>query len=75
MATDTDNFEELERSFPLQSGIATHRAYQQALASGQKVLVAKGGQLIEVSADGGTRVLRQIQPDQPVAGGKFYTIP
>jgi hypothetical protein len=50
----------LESHFPELMATATKQAYWQTLASGQSVLIAEGGQLIEVFPDGTKTVIKEI---------------
>lgn len=50
----------LEQQIPLLAETATKQAYWQTLASGDKVIIAENGQLIEVSPNGNRRVLKEI---------------
>ncbi|MDR6560780.1 MULTISPECIES: hypothetical protein [unclassified Arcicella] len=54
----------LEQQIPILAETATKQAYWQTLASGDKVMIAKDGQLIEVSPNGTRRIIREI--DKPV---------
>lgn len=59
----------LEEAIPDLAGPAFRRAYLNALSSGGKVLVAVGGQLMEVSADGQERVIKALPKPTPVVPG------
>ena len=50
----------LEQQIPLLAETATKQAYWQTLASGDKVIIAENGQLIEVSPNSSKRVLKEI---------------
>ena len=50
----------LEQQIPFLAETATKQAYWQTLASGDKVIIAENGQLIEVSPNGNRRVLKEI---------------
>jgi len=59
----------LEKSIPELAGGAFKRAYSHALSSGGRVIEAKGGKLVETSADGSQRVLKALPKPTPVAPG------
>jgi uncharacterized membrane protein len=59
----------LEQSIPEMAGPAFRRAYLHALSSAGKVLVAVGGQLVEVSADSQERVIKALPKPTPVVPG------
>lgn len=59
----------LEQTIPESAGPAFKRAYQHALSSGGKVLVAAGGKLVETSADGQERVIKSLPTPTPVVPG------
>ncbi|GBU15749.1 hypothetical protein AwPolaro_11270 [Polaromonas sp.] len=59
----------MEASIPELAGSAVKRAYLQALTISGKVLVARNGQLIETTAEGGVRVIRNIAKPTAVALG------
>ena len=50
----------LEQQIPVLAETATKQAYWQTLASGDSVMIAENGQLIEVSPDGSRKVLKEI---------------
>lgn len=50
----------LEEQIPLLAETATKQAYWQTLASGDKVIIAENGFLIEVSPDGSKKVVKEI---------------
>ena len=63
----------LEQQIPLLAETATKQAYWQTLASGDKVMIAKNGQLIEVSPNGNRRIIREI--DKPIrVTNRFFKI-
>ncbi len=63
----------LEQQIPILAETATKQAYWQTLASGDKVMIAKDGQLIEVSPNGTRRIIREI--DKPVrVTNRFFKI-
>ena len=50
----------LEQQIPILAEMATQQAYQQTLASGDKVMIAENGFLVEVSPDGSRRIVKEI---------------
>ncbi len=50
----------LEQQIPALAETATKQAYWQTLASGDSVMIAENGQLIEVSPDGNRKVVKEI---------------
>ena len=50
----------LEQQIPLLAEGALQQAFWQTLASGDKVLIAENGQLIEISPDGSRKVVKEI---------------
>ena len=50
----------LEQQIPVLAETATKQAYWQTLASGDSVMIAENGQLIEISPDGSRKVLKEI---------------
>jgi hypothetical protein len=63
----------LEQQIPILAETATKQAYWQTLASGDKVMIAENGQLIEVSPDGSREVVKEIGKPIKVTE-RFYTI-
>ena len=59
----------MESQIPELAGGAVKRAYYQALTTGWKVLEAVNGKLVETSADGEQRVIRDLQTPVPVVVG------
>lgn len=59
----------LEQQIPLLASGAVAQAKVRALAAGQKVLVVRDGWLVEESADGSVRRLRQIPAGHKVTPG------
>lgn len=59
----------LERSIPESAGAAFKRAFQHALSSGGKLVVAEGGNLVETSADGTHRIIKSLPEHIQVAPG------
>ena len=50
----------LEQQIPILAEMAMQKAYWQTLTSGDKVMIAENGFLIEVSPDGSRRVVKEI---------------
>jgi hypothetical protein len=50
----------LEQQIPVLAETATKQAYWQTLASGDSVMIAENGQLIEVSHDGNRKIVKEI---------------
>lgn len=63
-----------EDQIPLLAAMAIERAYHEALAAGQPVLIADSGVLVEVSPDGTRRVLKPLHPHVPVILGQVITL-
>lgn len=63
----------LEQQIPILAEMAMQQAYWQTLTSGDKVMIAENGFLVEVSPDGSRRVVKEI--GKPVKVTKrFFTI-
>ena len=60
-----ESMQRMEARIPELAGSAVKRAYLQALTTSGKVIEARGGQLIETTAEGTVRVIRSIA--KPVA--------
>lgn len=60
-----ESMKRMEARIPELAGSAVKRAYLQALTTSGKVIEARGGQLIETTAEGKVRVIRAIA--KPVA--------
>ena len=60
-----ESMQRMEARIPELAGGAVKRAYLQALTTSGKVIEARGGKLIEITAEGQVRVIRSI--DKPVA--------
>jgi hypothetical protein len=60
----------LEAQIPELAEIAFKQAYWQALASGNKVLEAQDGSLVEVSPDGTRKILKPLPPRLTVKPGQ-----
>jgi len=63
----------LEQQIPILAETATKQAYWQTLASGDKVMIAEDGKLIEVSPDGSREIIREIEKPMKVTQ-RFYKI-
>lgn len=64
----------LEQQIPILAETATKQAYWQTLASGDKVMVAEDGKLIEVSPDGSRKIIKEIGKQLKVTQ-RFLKIP
>ena len=63
----------LEQQIPILAETAMKQAYWQTLTSGDKVMIAENGFLIEVSSDGSRKVVKEI--GKPIRVTKrFFTI-
>ena len=60
MQTSKASIEFLENHIPELADAAFRQAYWQALAAGSSVMVADGGQIVEVFPDGDRKVVKQI---------------
>jgi len=69
------NIEELENSFPLESGTAFMEARAHVLASGLSVLQSEDGGIYQVFPDGHRVLIKEIAPPIPVVAGSKYIIP
>jgi hypothetical protein len=71
MQLDEKSIRRLEEQIPQLASQALRRAYVAALASGNNVLEAINGKLVETSPDGSMRVIRSLPPPtQVVLGSK-----
>ena len=64
-----ESMQRMEARIPDLAGNAVHLAYLQALTTSGKVLEARNGQLIETTAEGAVRVIRNIAQPTAVAMG------
>jgi hypothetical protein len=64
----------LEQQIPILAETATKQAYWQTLASGDKVMIAEDGKLIEVSPDGSRKIIKEIEKPMNVTQ-RFLKIP
>ena len=60
MQTSEASIEFLENHIPELADAAFRQAYWQALAAGSSVMVADGGQIVEVFPDGDRKIVKQI---------------
>ncbi len=74
MKLDDEAIDYLEQFIPELAAIATRQAYLQALASGESVLIAENGQLIEVFPNGTKKVIKQLEPPVHIAVGSKFEI-
>lgn len=66
-----ESMQRMEAQIPELAGTAVRRAYWQALTTTGKVLEARNGQLIETTAEGSVRVMRNIaKPVTVIMGAK-----
>ena len=63
----------LEQQIPILAETALQQAYWQTLSSGDKVMIAENGFLIEVSPDGSREVVKEIGKPTKVTE-RFFTI-
>ena len=61
MKLDDEAIDYLEQFIPELAALATRQAYLQALASGQSVLIAENGQLIEIFPNGTKKLIKEIE--------------
>lgn len=64
----------LEAHFPELMATATKQAYWQTLASGQSVLIAEDGNLVEVFPDGTRTFIKEIGKPQSAMIGEKITL-
>ena len=70
-AMSEESMQRLEAHIPELAGMAFRLAYLQALTTSGKVVEGRQGQLIEITAAGGVRVIRSIaMPTQVRVGEK-----
>lgn len=72
MQLTTNMLDYLEAHLPELMATATKQAYWQTLASGQSVLIAEDGKLVEVFPDGTKQVIKDIA--KPTTGDAFQTL-
>lgn len=66
-----EEIEYLEEQIPLMAEYATRIAYWQTLASGNSVLIAKNGKIIEVMPDGTEKFIKEIAKPLFVSKRRF----
>ena len=71
MALTEKEIDYLEQQIPELAEMALRKAYWQTLASGDSVLVADDGQLIDVQPDGTRTVLKTIEKPETVRQKHF----
>ena len=64
----------LEKHIPLLAKNATALAFRRALTSGNKVLIAEAGELVEVLPDGTRRAVRKLEPLVKMRKGQVIRI-
>lgn len=64
----------LEKHIPLLAKNATALAFRRALTSGNKVLIAEAGELVEVLPDGTRRAVRKLDPSVKMRKGQVIRI-
>lgn len=64
----------LERYIPRLAKAATTQAYQQALSSGNSIVIAEDGELVEVNFNGTKRTIRKIEPSVKMRKGQIIKI-
>lgn len=72
MTLNDKTLDYLEEHLPELMATATKQAYWQTLASGQSVLIAEAGKLMEVFPDGTRKFIKDIA--KPVTGARPGTI-
>ena len=73
--SDEQRIEQLELSFPAESGGAFSRAYDQAIHAGLSVVVSEGGAILEVFPDGQRKLVKTVAPPSPTRPGQKFTLP
>lgn len=66
--------QQVERRIPLLAKNATNRAYRETLRSGDRVLIARAGELVEVRSDGTRYVVKKIEPPVKMRKGAIIKI-
>lgn len=64
----------LEEQFPYLAESTLRKTYFEVLSSGNSVLVAENGELVEIFPDGSRKVIEQIEPDIFVKKGTKFQI-
>jgi hypothetical protein len=71
---DENATQRLEERIPLLAKNATALAFRRALTSGNKVLIAEAGELVEVLPDGTKRAVRKLEPPAKMRKGQVIRI-
>ncbi len=71
MVLKEKEIEYLEEQIPLLAESATRQAYWQTLASGDSVLIAKDGKIVEMMPDGTEKFVKEIAKPQIVYKKRF----
>ncbi len=74
MALTEQALDYLEQQIPALAEMALQKAYWQTLASGDSVLIADNGQIVEVEPDGTRTVVKTIRKAQTIEQ-RHFTIP
>ncbi|MCU0326208.1 MAG: hypothetical protein MUF45_13280 [Spirosomaceae bacterium] len=61
----------LEKQIPIMAEYATKQAYIETLASGDKVMIADNGKLVEVYPDGTRKIIKEIAKPIKVTQSSF----
>lgn len=71
---DESSTQRLEEHIPRLAKNATALAFRGALTSGNKVLIAEAGELVEVLPDGTRRAVRKLEPSVKMRKGQVIRI-
>lgn len=71
---DESATQRLEKNIPRLAKNATALAYRRALTSGNKVLIAEAGELVEVLPDGTRRAVGKLEPPAKMRKGQVIRI-
>jgi hypothetical protein len=71
---DESATQRLEERIPRLAKNATALAFRRALTSGNKVLIAEAGELVEVLPDGTRRAVRKLEPPAKMRKGQVIRI-
>jgi hypothetical protein len=74
MNSSDSTLPQTEDQIPALAAMAVEQAFRDALAAGQSVLIAESGFLVEISPDGGRRVVKRIAPNIPVTAGQIISL-
>lgn len=61
----------LEKQIPIMAEYATKQAYIETLASGDKVMIAENGNLVEIYPDGSRKIVKEIAKPIKVTQSSF----